>query len=138
MRGSVFRVEVWLVFGLLAALLILTGSGFLVAALYLSLASDLGPIGAALISGVICLACAGLVSLIGWLVLRSSARWDKPDEKAPDVFKIALAVGEALGGDLNSLAKNHRYGIVGAALIAGFAVGVSPKLRRSLRGLLDD
>ena len=137
MGRYVFRLQGLLAFGFLAALLILAGWGFLVAALYMVLAKETGPTGAALITGVICLGGAGIVSLIGWLVVRSSTRRDGRDRKAPDAVKVALAMGEALGGDLQSLAKNHRYGMIGAALAAGFAVGVSPKLRRSLRRLLD-
>jgi hypothetical protein len=137
MNRYVFRLEVLLVFGFLAALLILAGWGFLVAALYMVLATETGPTGAALITSVICLGGAGIVATIGWLVLRSSARRDGEDHGKPDAVKLALAVGEALGGDLQSLAKNHRYAMIGAALVAGFAVGVSPKLRRSLRSLLD-
>ncbi len=137
MNRYVFRLEVLLVFGFLAALLILAGWGFLVAALYMVLATATGPTGAALITSVICIGGAGIVALIGWLVLRSASRQDKPKDSAPDAAKLAMAMGEALGGDLQSLAKNHRYGMIGAALAAGFAVGVSPKLRRSLRSLLD-
>jgi energy-converting hydrogenase Eha subunit C len=137
MSGFVFRLQVLLAFGVVAALLMLTGSGFLVAALYLNLATYAGPTGAAAITGVLCLAVGGIVLLIGWLVLRSAARRDGRDRKPTDAAGLALALGEALGGDLQSLAKNHRYAMIGAALAAGFAVGVSPKLRRALRSLLD-
>ncbi len=137
MSGFVFRLQVLLAFGVVAALLVLTGSGFLVAALYLNLATYAGPTRAALITGVLCLAVGCIVLLIGWLVLRSAARRDGRDRKPTDAAGLALALGEALGGDLQSLAKNHRYAMIGAALAAGFAVGVSPKLRRALRSLLD-
>ena len=137
MSGLVFRLQVLVAFGIVAALLMLTGSGFLVGALYLNLATYAGPAGAALITGVLCLAVGGIVLLIGWLVLRSAARRDRRGRKPTDAAGLALALGEALGGDLQSLAKNHRYAMIGAALAAGFAVGVSPKLRRSLRSLLD-
>lgn len=137
MSGFVFRLQVLLAFGVVAALLVLTGSGFLVAALYLNLATYAGPTRAALITGVLCLAVGCIVLLIGWLVLRSAARRDGRDRKPTDAAGLALALGEAVGGDLQSLAKNHRYAMIGAALAAGFAVGVSPKLRRALRSLLD-
>jgi hypothetical protein len=137
MSGFVFRLQVLLAFGVVAALLVLTGSGFLVAALYLNLATYAGPTRAALITGVLCLAVGCIVLLIGWLVLRSAARRDGRDRKPTDAAGLALALGETLGGDLQSLAKNHRYAMIGAALAAGFAVGVSPKLRRALRSLLD-
>ena len=45
MNRYVFRLEVLLVFGFLAALLILAGWGFLVAALYMGLAEETGPTG---------------------------------------------------------------------------------------------
>jgi hypothetical protein len=138
MSGFVFRLQVLLAFGFVAALLVLTGSGFLVAALYLNLATYAGPTRAALITGVLCLAVGCIVLLIGWLVLRSATRSDgRRDRKPTDAAGLALALGEAVGGDLQSLAKNHRYAMIGAALAAGFAVGVSPKLRRALRSLLD-
>ncbi len=138
MNRYVFRLEVLLVVGVPVMVLILAGLGFLVAALYIAMARDMDPAGAAVITGVIALVGAGLLSVIGWLVLRSSAPPDKHDDQAPDAVKMAMAVGEALGGDLQSLAKHHRYGMIGAALAAGFALGVSPKLRRSLLNLLDD
>ena len=137
MRGLVFRLQALVAVGIVAALLILTGSGFLVAALYLQLATAAGPTAAALITGALCLAVGGLVLLVGWLVLRSASRRDRQPQKSPDAVKMALAMGEALGGDLQSLARNHRTAMIGAALAAGFAVGVSPKLRRALRNLLD-
>ena len=137
MSGFVFRLQVLLAFGFVAALLVLTGSGFLVAALYLNLATYAGPTRAALVTGVLCLAVGCIVLLIGWLVLRSATRSDGRDRKPTDAAGLALALGEAVGGDLQSLAKNHRYAMIGAALAAGFAVGVSPKLRRALRSLLD-
>ena len=137
MSRYAFRFGALLAFGLLAALLILTGLGFVFAALYTGLATYVGPAGAALITAALCFAGAGIVSLIGWLVLRSASRRDGRDRKPTDAAGLALALGEALGGDLQSLAKNHRYAMIGAALAAGFAVGVSPKLRRSLRSLLD-
>jgi len=137
MSALVFRLQVLVAFGGVAALLMLTGSGFLVGALYLNLATYAGPAGAALITGVLCLAVGGIVLLIGWLVLRSATQRDTRDRKPTDAAGLALALGEALGGDMQSLAKNHPYAMIGAALAAGFAVGVSPKLRRSLRSLLD-
>lgn len=143
MNRYVLRLEALFAFAVPAMILVLTGLGFLIAALYIGLARDMAPAGAALTTGAVCLAGAGLLTLIGWLVLRSLAARGERDEKAPaaaapDAVKMAMAVGEALGGDLQSLAKNHRYGLIGAALAAGFAVGVSPKLRRSLLNLLDD
>ena len=143
MKRYVARLETLFVFGVPAMILVLTGLGFLVAAMYIGLAQDMAPAGAALTTGVICLAGAGLLTLIGWLVLRSLSPSDKRDEHPPqavkpDAVKLAMAVGEVLGGDLQSLAKQHRYGLIGAALAAGFAVGVSPKLRRSLLNLLED
>jgi len=137
MSGFVFRLQVMVAFGVVAALLILTGAGFLVAALYMNLAAYAGPAAASAITGVLCLAVGGIVLLIGWLVLRSSTQTTGRDRKPTDAAGLALALGEALGGDLQSLAKNHRTAMIGAALAAGFAVGVSPKLRRSLRSLLD-
>jgi len=138
MNRFVFRLEVLLAFGVPALILGLAGFGFLVAALYIALARELDPAGAALITAAVCLVGAGLLSFIGWLIARSLVAQEKGNEKAPDAVKMAMAVGEALGGDLQSLAKDHRYGMIGAALAAGFALGVSPKLRRSLLNLLDD
>ncbi len=138
MDRFVFRLEALLGFGALLAFLIVAGTGFLVAAFYLVLADAIGATLAALISGAACLGAAGIVTLIAWLVQRPSAQRSAPSAQTPDAAKMALAMGEMLGGDLNSLAKNHRKGLIGAALVAGLAVGASPKLRRSLRDLIDN
>ncbi len=137
MNRFVFRLEALLAFGAPAMILVVAGLGFMVAALYMGLATNMEPPAAALMTGAICIAGAGLLSLIGWLVLRSMAPRETREEQAPDAVKMAMAIGEALGGDLQSLAKRHRHGLIGAALASGFALGVSPKLRRSLLNLLD-
>ena len=137
MNRFVFRLEALLAFGVPAMILVVAGLGFMVAALYMVLATNMEPPGAALITGAICIAGAGLLSLIGWLFLRSMAPRETHEQSAPDAVKMAMAIGDALGGDLQTLAKRHRLGLVGAALAAGFALGVSPKLRRSLLNFLD-
>ena len=58
-------------------------------------------------------------------------------EQTPDAVGLALAMGESMGAELELLAKRHRFGAIGVALFAGFALGVSPRLRRSLRSLLE-
>jgi predicted RND superfamily exporter protein len=137
MSRYLFRLQALLAFGCVVAVLVLTGLGFLIAALYMNLAQDMGSIAAALIIGLACLAAALIVLLIALLVLRPAARRNSPGEKIPDAMQLALAVGEAFGGDLKSMAKSHRSTIIGIALAAGFAFGVSPRLRRSLKDLLD-
>ena len=136
MDRYVYRLELLVVFGLLIALLVLAGLGFVAAAIYLSLAVDLGPTGAALVTGSICFGVAVVVALIAWLAVRALHKPQKAETKASDAIKLALTVGEALGGDLKTMAKTHRLELIGIALAAGFAVGVSPKLRKSLRDLL--
>ena len=115
--------------------------GLPVGALYLGLSTYAGPAWAALITGVLCLVVGGIVVLIGWLVLHSRTapgpRRDRKPTEPPDVVRLALTMGESLGEELQVLAKRNRYGMLGAALVAGFALGASPKLRRSLRDLLD-
>lgn len=138
MHRLVVRLETLLVFGVPALILIVTGVGFLVAALYIALANALGPAGAALTTGVICFAVAGLLALIGWLVLRALRPRRKRPGHSADGMTMAMAAGEAMGGDLRSLAKQHRFGLVGGALAAGFVVGVSPKVRRLLLNFLRD
>jgi len=137
MRALVLRLQVLLAGGVVALLLVLVGAGFMVAALYLGLSTHAGPAWAAVITGMLCLVGAGIVALIGWLVLQSAQRKDRRDERALDVVRLALTMGESLGEELQVVAKRNRYGMLGAALVAGFALGASPKLRRSLRDLLD-
>ena len=137
MSRYLLRLEALIVFGSLLAVLVLTGAGFLIAALYMNLAQGMGSIAAAVIIGMGCFVAALVVLLIAWLVLRPLVRTSRQEQKSPDAVQLALAVGEAFGGDLTSLAKSHRKSILGIALVAGFAVGVSPKLRRSLKDLLD-
>lgn len=141
MNRLIVRLETLVVFGLPAVILVLTGLGFLVAALYMTLSRGMEPAGAALVTGAVCFAGAVLLTVVGWLVLRSLAARRKPvedtaHERAPDAARMAMVVGEVVGGDLQFLVRRHRYGMIGAALAAGFAVGVSPKLRRSLLRLL--
>lgn len=126
------RFGVFLGLVLVPALLVLLGLGFLIAALYLSLADDVGATGAALVAGLICLCVAIVVSLVLWLILHSS----RPKQETPDAVKLALTVGEALAGDLTRASRTHRLEIIAVALAAGFAVGVSPKLRKTLKDLL--
>ena len=137
MRRTLVRLEALLAFGLLAGLLVATGFGFLVAALYLELARTAGTSAAALMTGALCLAGAGLVAVAGWLVVRSIGRRPAASEAPQDASRLALAMGEAVGGSLQAAARRHRYGAIGVALVAGFAIGVSPRLRRALRSLVD-
>lgn len=138
MDRFVFRLLALVGFGFILALLVVAGSGFLLAAVYLLLADSIGTNLAALVTGASCFGAAGIVGLIAWSVQRRPAQRGAPSAQTPDAATMALAMGEMLGGGLNTLAKNHRKGLVGAALVAGFAVGVSPKLRRSLLDLLDN
>ncbi len=143
MDRFLFRLLALLGFGFVVAFLVVAGSGFLLAAVYLVLADNVGTNLAAVITGVSCFGAAGIIALIAWSVQRRPAptrpaQRGKRSVQSPDTAQMAMAVGEMLGGDLNALAKNHRKGLIGASLVAGFAFGASPKLRRSLLDLIEN
>lgn len=137
------RIAAAVALGLVALLAAMTGLGFLFAALYLALTRVLDPDAAALATGV----GAFLVALIVLLIARSGARPPRRrarvgvaqpavDEPTASAAAAAAEVGELLAGRGRVMLHSHARGATATALVAGLALGVSPRLRRTLWRLL--
>lgn len=115
-------------------LIALIGGGaaavFLCIALYVSLCHAIGPTWAAL-------ACAGIVLLVTiLLLLLFGAAARGVEEEDEEENQVGAEIGRVLGANAQGLlSKNPQYGVV-FAVIAGLAVGFSPKLRSLLMKLV--
>ena len=109
--------------------------GFFAFALYLFLATYMAPPVAALMSGVLILMLAVILVLA---TRTGSGRRGRRGNAAAEreARETAAEVGGELGRKIQGFADAHRNGSLIAALIAGFAVGVSPKLREFLQDIL--
>jgi hypothetical protein len=121
----------------LVAMLTVVALGFLAAALYMALARLLDPALAALLTAAAALVAAGLIVLV------AKARRSRPGPAAgsPGPAGIgglgpAFAGGSPLGAELAAetaqIARAHAGKAVVVSLALGFALGVSPRLRRLL------
>src|SRR3546814_881330 len=111
-------------------------TGFLTTALYLGLVGRLGLPWAALVTGTVLALVAALLLL--WarlLVLRPQASPSEIPEKLGSQ-PSAGQLGEVLGEEAATWTKQHPGGALIAALVVGFVVGSSPKLRARLLDLL--
>lgn len=119
--------------GVAAAVAVLAVA-FLSAALCLWLTDLVGLPLAALITGAVLLAVAGLLLL----ALGPLARRPRPPAAAvrPEGEATAAALGEMLGEEAATWTKRHPAAAMLAALAAGFVVGTSPSLRAKLLRLL--
>jgi membrane protein implicated in regulation of membrane protease activity len=124
----------------IAALLIvlvaaLIAMGYFAFALYLFLLNSLSPPLAAAATGIL------VLLLAIFLVLATRPRSGPQRRRyaahgSDDARATAAELGGELGRRLQGLASSHKTGSIVAALIAGFAVGVSPKLRGFLMDIL--
>jgi len=106
--------------------------GFAGAAIYLGLAQFMSGPAAAL--GTAGSALATAFSALAYVRLVTRLR-NKPDQRF-DGTTLAAELGSLLGKEATSFAASHARGTALSALLAGFAVGANPALRRSLRLLL--
>jgi uncharacterized membrane protein YciS (DUF1049 family) len=102
--------------------------GLLVAADYFAFETILPPVFAALAAAGTALLFCAVALVVGMLVLRTMRKRARRKMRS----RIAAAVGELFGSELGGLADRHPARALGLALAAGFAVGVSPGLRRAL------
>jgi heme A synthase len=118
-----------------AAVIGLLAVVFLSAALCLALTGPLGMPLAALATGGALLVVAALLLLAARLVVRRRRR---PPEAAalPSGPAAAAELGEMLGEEGGLLIKQHPGAAILAALLAGFVVGSSPKIRDRLTRIL--
>jgi len=123
-----------------AASLLLAGVGFIAAisfmcvALYLQLATMMTPPLAATTTALAALLFSLFVMMIGrWLAFGRRGTRGGSSRIAGDP---AMELGRRLGEEAFKYVKAHRSGTLIATLVAGFAVGASPKLRGWLRNLI--
>jgi hypothetical protein len=104
-------------------------------ALYLLLLQYVMPPAAALLTAILILLIA--LAVIGIMRL-ATRRPRRKRESIPllDAAESAAGIGTELGQKIRGLTEGHASGGLIAALVAGFAVGVSPKLRSFLQAIL--
>lgn len=133
LRASLRRAAIASFFLLLALLLAFVAMGFGIAALHRLLEGSFSPEGAAAITAGILLVGAGVMGLVAIALLRSPA---KPAPKA----RPASTAARPGAGDTSQLARDLMAGgtwsPLAVAVIAGFAFGVSPEIRREAARLL--
>jgi hypothetical protein len=117
---------------LLACVIGLTAAfGLLVAADYFAFATILSPPFAALAAAGTAIAFCAIAVVIGMLILSLMKKRARRNMQA----RIASIIGEVFGTDLGEFTERHPAKSIGAALLAGFVLGFSPRMRKAL-GLL--
>ncbi len=128
----------------IAALLIMLvaacmATGYFAYALYQFLAEYVSPAWASLATGVLLLLFAGFLVLATQMVGKRS-RYGRgrggESAAAREARESAAEIGGELGRRLEGFIEAHQSGSLLAALVAGFAVGVSPRLREFLTDIL--
>jgi uncharacterized membrane protein YbhN (UPF0104 family) len=106
-------------------------------ALFLFLSTFFVPAAAAVLSGLLVL-LAALLLIVALRAASRSGRRRRTREPIPsvDVWENAAELGTELGRKIRNLSEAHASGGLMAALVAGFAIGLSPKLRAFLQALL--
>jgi hypothetical protein len=114
---------------ILACVIGLTAAfGLLVAADYFAFATILSPPLAALAAAGTAIAFCAIAVVIGTLIL---SRMKKRARRKLQT-RIASIIGEVFGADLGVFTERHPAKSIGAALLAGFVLGFSPKMRKAL------
>lgn len=128
------RLAVSLAMVLIALVAAVTAIAYFAFALYLLLSALVVPPAAAALTGILVLVTALLLIAIA----RAATRPRRRREPSPTVeaCEDAAGLGTELGRKIRGLADAHASGGLLAALVAGFAVGVSPKLRAFLQAIL--
>ena len=131
MRRFVARLAISIALLLIALVAIMIAVGYFVYALYLWMAVYLVPPAAAVVTGLIVLVLAALLALIARMFMRGSKRRDR-DYSSMTAAETAAELGSLFGDKVQGLASMNKSTSMLTALAAGFAVGVSPKLRSLL------
>lgn len=134
MRRFFARLTIWLALVLSAVLTALIAIGYFMFALYLWLAVYLVPPVAALISGVLVLLTAVVLALIASSMFGGLGRNER--DSTLGAAETAADIGSLFSDKLGGFASMNRGTSLLTALAAGFAVGVSPKLRGLLWRLI--
>jgi hypothetical protein len=132
MRRILARIATSIALMLIALVAILVGLGYFVFALYLWLDAYLVAPAAAAVSGGIVLFIALFLMLIARALLRRPKRRDL---SAMTPTEAAAQIGGVLGDKVHGFAGLPAGSSLLTALVAGFAVGMSPKLRSALWSL---
>lgn len=109
---------------------------FLGFALYLWMAMFAAPPVAALLSAAVSLLFALIVILIARLVTSAMERARKRREAELGVWGPAMAFGALMGKEFLNLSEKNKRAAILASLLAGLAIGASPRLRALLRDLV--
>lgn len=139
MGGFIARLKSGIALGALATLFAVIAFAFLAFALYFALLAVAEPPIAAALTGV----AAAAVALIVFAIARAAGSGDSraPAPRAAGAAatpslgpesELAAQLGQLLGEQAAGWTRSHPYSAMGAALAAGFAVGASPELRRTL------
>jgi hypothetical protein len=117
---------------LAAVLLALAGAALLFAALFLWLARVMEPALAALVTGLVVLAAAGIVALIGRMLVKARRAAPVVPLAGAARSNVAALAGSEFGVAVTPWLRAHLPQVALAAAGAGFALGVSPRLRAAL------
>ena len=129
-----FRVAISLAAVLIAVIAAVTAIGYFAYALDLLLLYVVVPPAAALLTGILIL----VIALLLIVVIRAATQPKRKRAPMPamEALESAAELGSELGRKVRGLTEAQASGGLMAALVAGFAFGVSPKLRAFLQSLL--
>ena len=129
-----FRLAISLAALLVAVIAAVTAISYFAYALYLLLLYIVVPAAAAALTGVLIL----VIALLLIAVIRAATQPKRKREPMPamEALESAAELGSELGRKVRGLTEAQASGGLMAALVAGFAFGVSPKLRAFLQSLL--
>jgi hypothetical protein len=139
MRRFFARLTIWIALVLSALFTALIALGYFILALYLWLAEYLVPPVAALLSGILLLMAASVFALIASTMFGGLAGRDRGrDRDSPPLglAETAADIGSLFGDKVQGFASMNKGTSMLTALVAGFAIGLSPKLRSLLWRLL--
>jgi hypothetical protein len=131
MRRLIARIAISIALLLIALVAAVVALGYFAFALYLLLVAYLVPPAAAVVSGLIVLVIALIMVLIARALLPGSGRRQRHASPL-SAMENAAEVGSLFSDKMHDFADTHRGTSMMVALIAGFAVGFSPKLRGAL------
>jgi prepilin signal peptidase PulO-like enzyme (type II secretory pathway) len=124
----------------------LVAFGFLAFAVYFALLDVTRPAVAAGVTGAVASAVAAIAFLVARAAVHGHFGHHGKTAHAPEPApapsggagdrELAAQIGQLLGAQASGWTRTHPFGAMGIALAAGFAVGMSPELRRTLRGLM--
>jgi hypothetical protein len=117
---------------LAAVLLALAGAALLFAALFLWLARVMEPALAALVTGLVILAAAAIVALIGRMRVKARRAAAVVPLAGASQANVAALAGSEFGVAVTPWLRAHLPQVALAAAAAGFVLGVSPRLRAAL------